>query len=47
MLLALDENLILQHWIDPDDVSATALADAVEFLLDAAVALSRTRNPGP
>jgi AcrR family transcriptional regulator len=47
MLLALDENLILQHWIDPDDVSATALADAVEFLLDAAVALSRIRNPGP
>ena len=47
MLLALDENLILQHWIDPDDVSATALADAVEFLLDAAVALSRTRDPGP
>jgi AcrR family transcriptional regulator len=47
MLLALDESLVRQHWIDPDDVSDTALADAVEFLLDAAVALSRTRGAGP
>jgi AcrR family transcriptional regulator len=45
MLLAVDESLIRQHWIDPDDVSATAVADAIEFLLDAAVALSRTRDP--
>jgi len=42
MLFALDESLVRQHWIDPEDVSATALADAVEFLLDAVVALSRT-----
>jgi AcrR family transcriptional regulator len=50
ILLALDESLARQHCIDPDDVSATALADAVEFLIEAAVALSRTRSsqaPGP
>jgi len=47
MLLAVDESLLRQHWIDPDDVSETAVADAIEFLLDAAVALSRTRDPGP
>jgi AcrR family transcriptional regulator len=47
MLLALDESLVRQHWIDPDDVSATAVADAIEFLLEAAVALSRTRDAGP
>jgi AcrR family transcriptional regulator len=46
MLLAIDESLVRQHWIDADDVSATAVADAIEFLLDAAVALSRTRDPG-
>jgi AcrR family transcriptional regulator len=45
MLLAIDESLVRQHWIDADDVSATAVADAIEFLLDAAVALSRTRDP--
>jgi AcrR family transcriptional regulator len=44
MLLAIDEGLVRQHWIDADDVSATAVADAIEFLLDAAVALSRTRD---
>jgi AcrR family transcriptional regulator len=43
MLLAIDESLVRQHWIDADDVSATAVADAIEFLLDAAVALSRRR----
>jgi AcrR family transcriptional regulator len=46
MLLAIDESLVRQHWIDADDVSATAVADAIEFLLEAAVALSRTRDPG-
>jgi AcrR family transcriptional regulator len=45
MLLAVDESLVRQHWIDPDDVSATAVADAVEFLLEAAVALSRAPRP--
>jgi AcrR family transcriptional regulator len=45
ILLAVDESLIRQHWIDPDDVSGTAVADAIEFLLNAAVALSRTRDP--
>jgi AcrR family transcriptional regulator len=44
MLLAIDESLVRQHWIDADDVSATAVADAIEFLLGAAVALSRTRG---
>jgi AcrR family transcriptional regulator len=44
MLLAIDESLVRQHWIDADDVSATAVADAIEFLLEAAVALSRTRG---
>lgn len=44
MLLAIDESLVRQHWIDADDVSATAVADAIEFMLDAAVALSRTRG---
>jgi AcrR family transcriptional regulator len=43
MLLAIDESLVRQHWIDADDVSATAVAEAIEFLFDAAVALSRTR----
>jgi AcrR family transcriptional regulator len=46
MLLAIDESLVRQHWIDAHDVSATAVADAIEFLLEAAVALSRTRDPG-
>jgi AcrR family transcriptional regulator len=46
MLLAIDESLVRQHWIDADDVSATAVADAIEFLLDAAVALSRTGDAG-
>jgi AcrR family transcriptional regulator len=45
MLLAIDESLVRQHWIDADDVSATAVAEAIEFLLDAAVALSHTRDP--
>jgi AcrR family transcriptional regulator len=45
MLFALDESLVRQHCIDPEDVSATALADAVEFLLEAAVALSRSGRP--
>jgi hypothetical protein len=44
MLLAIDESLVRQHWIDADDVSATAVADAIEFLLEAAVALSRARG---
>jgi AcrR family transcriptional regulator len=44
MLLAIDESLVRQHWIDADDVSATAVAEAIEFLLDAAVALSHTRD---
>jgi AcrR family transcriptional regulator len=43
MLLAIDESLVRQHWIDADDVSATAVAEAIEFLLDAAVALSHSR----
>lgn len=46
MLLAIDESLVRQHWIDADDVSATAVADAIEFLLESAVALSRTRDRG-
>jgi AcrR family transcriptional regulator len=46
MLLAIDESLVRQHWIDADDVSATAVADAIEFLLDAAVAVSRTGDAG-
>lgn len=45
ILLAIDESLVRQHWIDADDVSATAVAEAIEFLLDAAVALSHTRDP--
>jgi AcrR family transcriptional regulator len=45
MLMALDESLVRQHCIDPDDVPATALADAVEFFLEAATAVSRTRSP--
>jgi hypothetical protein len=45
MLMALDESLIRQHCIDPDDVSATALADAVEYFLEAAIALARTGRP--
>jgi maltooligosyltrehalose synthase len=45
MVLAVDESLLRQHWIDPDDVSETAVADAIEFLLDAAVSLSRSRDP--
>jgi AcrR family transcriptional regulator len=43
ILLALDEGLVRQHCIDPDEVPATAMADAVELLLDAAVALAASR----
>jgi AcrR family transcriptional regulator len=44
IVAALDESLIRQHLLDPGDVPATAFADAIELLLDAAVALSRTRR---
>lgn len=40
ILLALDHGLYRQHRIDPDDVPARAFADAIDFLLRAAIALS-------
>jgi AcrR family transcriptional regulator len=39
MVMAIDEGLPRQHQIDPEDVPASATADAIEFLLRAAVAL--------
>ena len=40
MLLALDHGLYRQHRLDPDDVPATAFADALEVLFRAAAALA-------
>ena len=44
ILVALDEGLTRQHLVDPDDVPASAMADAVHLLLEAAAALS-SRHP--
>lgn len=46
ILLALDHGLVRQHRIDPDDVPPTAFADALEFLVRAAAALSPPRRRG-
>lgn len=43
VIFALDESLVRQHLIDPDDVGAGALPDALALLFDAAVALGRDR----
>ena len=43
MILALDQSLFRQHRLDPDDVPATAFADAVDVLFRAAVALASPR----
>jgi AcrR family transcriptional regulator len=42
MVMALDD-LMRQHEIDPEDVPESTFADALELLLQAAVALARTR----
>jgi AcrR family transcriptional regulator len=42
VLFALDESLVRQHLVDPADVPPYAFADAVDLLLRAAEALSRT-----
>jgi AcrR family transcriptional regulator len=46
MLLALDHGLYRQHRLDPDDVPATAFADALDVLLRAAIALAAPRRTG-
>jgi AcrR family transcriptional regulator len=43
MVMALDESLTRQSQIDPGDVPESAFADALELLLQAAVALARQR----
>jgi AcrR family transcriptional regulator len=45
-IFAIDSGLYRQHWVDPEDVPATAFADALQLLLDAAVALGRSRSDG-
>jgi AcrR family transcriptional regulator len=44
VVFALDQGLPRQHYIDPDDVAPTAFADAIELLLESAVALTQRRR---
>lgn len=44
VIFALDESLVRQHLVDPDDVPDGAFADALALLLEAAVALARART---
>jgi AcrR family transcriptional regulator len=47
VVFALDQGLPRQHHIDPDDVAPTAFADAIELLLESAVALAQRRRRTP
>lgn len=45
VLMALDEGIFSQHWIDPQAVSADLFYDTLELLIAAAAALYEQNNP--
>lgn len=47
VMMALDEGIFAQHWIDPDAVPAEIFYDTLDLLISSAVALHERQQAGP